>query len=321
MKRADKKAKMATDSSDEEDSDVEKNFALLMERGAQEVEECSEDEERDDERSDDNEEEEEDDGSEDEDDGSEDEDDGSEDEDDGSEDDGDEDESEIQTRDDIKKELSKMSFEEVMELQNKVGTKVYQEMAYGPTKRQQSAKRKRVNKNRPMEMSSKKAAPFLRQVVPVKKATLRDPRFDDLSGEYKADIFERTYNFIHDIRRRETQAIQKELKKTKNTDEKEKLNFLLKKMANQERARLNREQQREQELQFKKEQREQANKGARPFFLKKGDKKKVRLAERYTQLKKSGKLEKFLSKKRKRNAIKDRRKLPRQQQNKPGKAQ
>lgn len=38
----------------------------------------------------------------------------------------------------------------------------------------------------------------------------------------------------------------------------------------------------------------------------------MELAEKYSELKKSGKLENFLSKKRKRNATKDRRKLPNQ---------
>lgn len=42
------------------------------------------------------------------------------------------------------------------------------------------------------------------------------------------------------------------------------------------------------------------------------EKKKLQLAEKYEELKKSGKLENFLSKKRKRNAGKDRRKLPKQ---------
>lgn len=46
------------------------------------------------------------------------------------------------------------------------------------------------------------------------------------------------------------------------------------------------------------------------------EKKKLQLSEKYQELKKSGKLENFLSKKRKRNAGKDRRKLPRQPQNK-----
>lgn len=46
------------------------------------------------------------------------------------------------------------------------------------------------------------------------------------------------------------------------------------------------------------------------------EKKKLQLAEKYEQLKKSGKLENFLSKKRKRNTTKDRRKLPGKQSRK-----
>lgn len=129
---------------------------------------------------------------------------------------------------------------------------------------------------------------------------------------------------------------------------------------NQEQAKKNRDQQRERELQFRKQQQERADHGARPFFLKNcknvyslcsaslyshcsvpisscssaiknpepsrgtlhilcdsaAEKKKLHLAEKYEQLKKSGKLENFLSKKRKRNAMKDRRKLPGQQSRK-----
>lgn len=81
-----------------------------------------------------------------------------------------------------------------------------------------------------MEVSTKRPAPFLRQVVPVRKAVsvetsegsvdslacsltsssvlqmFRDPRFDDLSGEYKPQIFEKTYKFIDDIKRREKEV-------------------------------------------------------------------------------------------------------------------
>ncbi|KAM9856794.1 ribosomal RNA processing protein 36 homolog isoform 1-T2 [Aulostomus maculatus] len=311
---ASKKKNLADSNSEGEDSDAEKNFALLTERRGeaedgsqhlQEDEEFSDDEESDGEEEDDGEEEEEDGESE------------------ASEEEDEEPDvagcsSEIQTREDIKKELSSMSFEDVMKLQNKVGTKVYNQVAYGSNTRQETGKKKRLNKNRPMEISAKKPAPFLRQVVPVKKSTLRDPRFDDLSGEYKPEIFDKTYKFISDIRHREKEVVQKTLKKMKkkSNQKKEKLQFLLKRMDDQERARRSREQQRERELQFKREQRERANQGARPFFLKSSDKKKLQLAERYQELKKSGKLENFLSKKRKRNAGKDRRKLPKQLQHK-----
>ncbi|XP_040001115.1 ribosomal RNA processing protein 36 homolog [Xiphias gladius] len=309
-------------SSDDEGSDVEKNFALLTERGGGGgwTEEGEEEEEFGDQEvdgSDDGDEEESGGDEEESDEGEEEE--GDEEEEGGSEEEEDDDEdpevvggsSEIQTREDIKKELSNMSFEDIMKLQNKVGTKVYNEVAYGSNKSRETGKKKRLNKNRPMEISAKKPAPFLRQVVPVRKPMLRDPRFDDLSGEYKPEIFEKTYKFINDIKQKEKEVVQKQLKRTKKSNQrKEKLQFLLKRMENQERARKSREQQRERELQFKRQQRERANQGAGPFFLKKSEQKKLQLAEKYQELKKSGKLENFLSKKRKRNAVKDRRKLP-----------
>ncbi|XP_029284466.1 ribosomal RNA processing protein 36 homolog [Cottoperca gobio] len=327
-----KKKNMAASSSDDEDSDVERNFALLTERGGAEEGEpylggeeefSDEDEEGSDGGTKEQEGEE---GSEaGEEEGAVEEDEEEDGDSEASEEDDEDPEeaggsSEIQTRDDVKKELSNMSFEDIMKLQNKVGTKVYNEIAYGSNRSQGSSKKKRLNKNRPMEISAKRRAPFLRQVVSVKKPTLRDPRFDDLSGEYKPEIFEMTYKFINDIKHREKEIVQKQLKKTKtnnnnNIQRKEKLQFLLKRMENQERARKSREEERERELQFKRQQRERATQGDRPFFLKNSDKKKLQLAEKYQELKKSGKLENFLSKKRKRNAGKDRRKLPRQLQN------
>nr|XP_023680801.1 ribosomal RNA processing protein 36 homolog [Paramormyrops kingsleyae]XP_023680802.1 ribosomal RNA processing protein 36 homolog [Paramormyrops kingsleyae] len=216
-----------------------------------------------------------------------------------------------QSEEDIKKELSAMSFEEIMKLQNKVGTKVFNEVAYGTKKKQGAEKgKKRLNKNRPMEVSAKQSVPFLRHVVPVKKKMPRDPRFDDLSGEYKPEIFEKTYSFIKTIKQKEKELVQKKIKKVKSMKKKEQLDHLLKRMVDQERAQKQRELQREKELEHKRRQRELVKQGHRPFFLKKSDKRKLELAEKYSDLKRSGKLENFLSKKRKRNAMKDRRKMP-----------
>ncbi|KAM9792240.1 ribosomal RNA processing protein 36 homolog [Neosynchiropus ocellatus] len=268
---------------EEEDSDMEENFVLLTEgkrRGEgkpeEADEECVEEEEAEDEE---------------------------------------EEEGEAGEEEESGDELSMMSFEDLIALQNKVGTKAFQKVVHGDDEdggEKRQAKKKRLNKNRPMEISSKRPVSFIRQIVPAKKSMSRDPRFDDLSGEYKADIFRKSYKFIDDIRRREIEVVQKKLKKTKSTQKSEKLDFLLKRMKNQERAWESEEQRRERELQFKRQQRERASQGARPFFLKKSDKKKLQLAERYQELKKSGRLENFLKKKRKRNAGKDRRKLPTQ---------
>ncbi|XP_049321878.1 ribosomal RNA processing protein 36 homolog [Astyanax mexicanus] len=208
-------------------------------------------------------------------------------------------------------ELSTVSFEDIMRLQNKVGTKALKKIAYGTTKNKQTAEpMKRLSKHRPEEMSAKKPVPFLRKVVPTKKMVSRDPRFDDLSGEFRPDVFKQTYNFIGEIREKEAEMVKSKLKKVKSEAKREELKSLLKRMKNQDSARQRLEQQREKELQFKRQQRELVGQGHRPFYLKKSDKKKLELANKYTELKKSGKLENFLSKKRKRNANKDRRKLP-----------
>ncbi|KAK5622935.1 hypothetical protein CRENBAI_022102 [Crenichthys baileyi] len=177
---------------------------------------------------------------------------------------------ELQSKEHIRKELRNMSFEDIMKLQQQVGTKVFNEVAYNRKKCQEVSNKKRLNKNRPMEMSAKKPPSFLRQVIPVKKSTRRDPRFDSLSGEYKPEIFEMTYKFINDLKHREKEIIKRQLKKTKNTSQrKERLQFLLRRLETQEQARQSQEQQRERELQFKNRQRERASRGERPFFLKK----------------------------------------------------
>lgn len=205
-----------------------------------------------------------------------------------------------------------MSFEDILKLQQKVGLKAYHQMAHGSRHLQRLGPggEKRLNKNRPVEMSSKRFVPRLRKVVSVKKTVRRDPRFDDLSGEYKPEIFDKTYRFINDIRSSEKKSVTKMLSTTRRAAKKEKLESLVLRMENQERNRRHQEKQREEELNFKRRQKEQAMQGLQPFFLNKGEKSKLQLAEKYEKLKRSGKLENFLAKKRKRNATKDRKKLP-----------
>lgn len=52
------------------------------------------------------------------------------------------------------------------------------------------------------------------------------------------------------------------------------------------------------------------SKGKKPFFLKEAAKKEIALEERFEELKREGKLQKFLDKRRKRNSNKDHRWLP-----------
>uniref|UniRef100_UPI00398E7B86 ribosomal RNA processing protein 36 homolog n=1 Tax=Pristiophorus japonicus TaxID=55135 RepID=UPI00398E7B86 len=211
-------------------------------------------------------------------------------------------------------ELSTLSFEELQELQGKVGLKAYNRMAYGPGNGERGEKRKRPQRNRPMEMSTKERVLFLRKVFPVKKRVVRDSRFDDLSRGYNPEIFDKTYTFLTEVRSKEKEVIKKKLKKVKNPKRKEQLEYLLHRMIHQDKAQLNKQRQRERLEEFKQQQRQRVQQGSKPYFLKKSEQRKLELVEKYRELKRGGKLDSFLGKKRKRNATKDRRKMPMKKQ-------
>ncbi|XP_069811660.1 ribosomal RNA processing protein 36 homolog [Dendropsophus ebraccatus] len=210
-------------------------------------------------------------------------------------------------------DFSSMSFEEIIKVQKKVGTKAFYKTVQGSRGGKLSGDCKQLDKNRPLEMSSKKAVPFLRKVVPAKKRIGRDPRFDDLSGEFKPEVFEKTYSFLDKIKSKEKEDLEKKLKKTRDPALREQLEHLLQRMNQQEEAAKKKQKLRQREAEFKTQQIERAQQGKKPFYLKKGEIRKLELADKYQDLKKRGKVENFLSKKRKRNSIKDRKRLPSQQ--------
>ncbi|KAM6139221.1 LOW QUALITY PROTEIN: ribosomal RNA processing protein 36 homolog [Phoenicopterus ruber ruber] len=210
------------------------------------------------------------------------------------------------------RDQSLMSFEELLRVQSDTRTRVCKQVTSGkktakPTK---AMVKQQQSKKGPLEMSAKKPVPFLRQVIAVTKKVHRDPRFDDLSGEYKPEIFMKTYSFLDSIKKQEKEMIQKQLKKCRNVEQKEKLQQLLNRMTQQEQTQKKQQKLRERELSLKRQQRE-CKQGKKPFFLKNvTEKRKLELADKYAELK-NGKLESF-HKKRKRNAIKDKRRLPSQ---------
>lgn len=207
-------------------------------------------------------------------------------------------------------DFSSMSFEEMITLQNKVGSKAFCKTLQTSRRAQVSMACMPTDKNRPLEVSSKKAVPFLRRVAPARRRTQRDPRFDDLSGEFKPEVFEKTYSFLTEIKSKEKEGLEKKLKKAREPAVRERLKQLLRRMDQQEDASKQKQRLQDRQVAFKRQQRERAQQGKKPFYLKKGDVRKLELADKYQELKKKGKVENFLSKKRKRNAVKDRRRLP-----------
>lgn len=63
-------------------------------------------------------------------------------------------------------------------------------------------------------------------------------------------------------------------------------------------------------LRLQAKEREAVRAGKKPFFLKKTDRRKAELVAQYQDLQKSGGLDKFLAKRRRKNAAKDHRYVP-----------
>ncbi|XP_075553956.1 ribosomal RNA processing protein 36 homolog [Dermacentor variabilis] len=215
-----------------------------------------------------------------------------------------EDKSEVEIRND----LTAMSFEELQSLKEKIGLKMYKEAVFGLDRRKSKLHFSRDNKNRPREMSAKRQVPVYREVFQAKRRVQQDPRFNAMSGNFSERDFRESYSFVNDIRAEERQKLAKMVRQEKNPQQRMTLKRLLQKMENQEatekmkslKARLD-----DQYSQFLADNRE-----SNPMFLNRTARRKIELAERFKLLKKAGRLDKYLEKKRKKNVQKERKRLP-----------
>ncbi|CAG8565405.1 14103_t:CDS:2 [Cetraspora pellucida] len=165
-----------------------------------------------------------------------------------------------------------------------------------------------------MEISSKKPVGRFRQIVeiPSNIRKRRDPRFDDLSGKFNDDLFEKSYSFLNEYKKSEMEEIKKRISKEKDPEEKQKLQQLLNKLQSRaaHESNLNRKKQLKREQ--KKKERELIAQGKSPFYLKKSEEKKLELVDKFKKLQKSDSkvLDKVIEKRRKKNASKEHRYIP-----------
>ena len=224
-----------------------------------------------------------------------------------------------------------------------------------------AAPTKRLDKNRPQQLSSKRAVPTLRVApglsasAPAERA--RDPRFDAVSaGSCDRHSWEQAYSFVFDQRREELSQMKRRLSESKAANKRKvhgggehRKRLRAKRLDAEEEAELTAEisrrtsQVRAQERAAKaqrvsttarKAEVQAVKEGKQPFYEKKS-KIQVRgrasgsacrdlpershlarraqerqLVAQYNELKKSGQLDKFLEKRRKKVAAKQRKRLP-----------
>ncbi|KAF9168617.1 rRNA biogenesis protein rrp36 [Actinomortierella ambigua] len=188
------------------------------------------------------------------------------------------------------------------------GGKMDRLLAMGKEKRGRKSIAKRDNKNRPMEVTSKKPVGRFRQVVEVPTAKRRDPRFDSLSGKLNEDLFERSYDFLKDYQQDEMKKLRELIKKEKNQELKEKMQNELSRMVDRQSTEAARKRKTDIKREHKRKERDLIAQGKKPFFLKKADQKKLALIEKFESLNPKA-LSKAMERRRKRNSAKEKTKV------------
>ncbi|EPS60500.1 hypothetical protein M569_14302 [Genlisea aurea] len=220
--------------------------------------------------------------------------------------DDDDDDAEISSEeeDEIKRELAEVTFEELQKARSDGSDMVYR-------KQNVEKKNSRANKNRPMEISSKKPVSRFREVIQVPKNVSRDPRFESLCGKLDVDGFKKRYNFIYEnTLPSEKKELKKLMRNAKNPEVVDELKDKMAKIDKEVKSALPKRTEKDILSEHKKKEREAAKRGKQPFYLKKSELRKQKLIEKYNELKESGKLEAFMEKRRRKNASKEHRYLP-----------
>ncbi len=165
--------------------------------------------------------------------------------------------------------------------------------------------------DRPTELSAKKPVSRFRNVMTdTARNKFVDPRFNDLCGEFRPEIYNTAYSFIDEYKKDDLKVLSMAYEKEQDEDYKEELRMHIQR----ERDAIAR---REHELlakkkisAAKKQEVDAVRKGKTPYFLKKSKIRELELEAKYEQVKGKGNLSQYLSKRRKANAAKDRRWLP-----------
>ncbi|KAG7670189.1 hypothetical protein Ndes2526A_g06522 [Nannochloris sp. 'desiccata'] len=180
---------------------------------------------------------------------------------------------------------------------------------------------KREHKHRPVEMSSKKPVPVLREAFQGGKHRGKDPRFDPLTarvrgssktiGDTSDDRAKKRYAFLYDeTLPQEKHELQEALKKTKSESKKAEIKAQLGRLTQHTKAEALRRKKESAEKEERSKRSQARAAGKSPYYLKKSERKRQEILAKYEELKATGGLERYMEKRRKKNAAKDHRYLP-----------
>ncbi|TVY49513.1 rRNA biogenesis protein [Lachnellula occidentalis] len=168
----------------------------------------------------------------------------------------------------------------------------------------------RSSKHAPTEISSKKAVSRKREVIPVSKRDVRDPRFEPVTGLPVDEArIRKSYAFLEDYREDEMKELRGEIRKEKDEDQKERLKKALGAMENRKKARERKEREEAVLERHRKEEKELVKQGKQPYYLKQKEVDKRVLVDTFGDLK-GKKLDRVIERRRKKVEGKEKKKMP-----------
>eukprot|EP00189_Rhodosorus_marinus_P014204 CAMPEP_0184746772 /NCGR_PEP_ID=MMETSP0315-20130426/9293_1 /TAXON_ID=101924 /ORGANISM="Rhodosorus marinus, Strain UTEX LB 2760" /LENGTH=223 /DNA_ID=CAMNT_0027219497 /DNA_START=193 /DNA_END=864 /DNA_ORIENTATION=+ len=138
-----------------------------------------------------------------------------------------------------------------------------------------------------------------------------DPRFEAHCGNFNQGLYEKAYGFVDELKEKEKMTLEEEIAKQKDPAVRTKIAAQLQTLnAAVERSQAQKTR-REIRNRVRAEERENVRLGKTPFFASKRELDRVELEAKYDQLRSQGKVKKYIEKRRKKQAHKDKKLLPR----------
>jgi ribosomal RNA-processing protein 36 len=171
-------------------------------------------------------------------------------------------------------------------------------------------KKARSSKHAPTSLSSKRAVTRRRTAVPMAKSTVRDPRFDPLSGPVDYTAVAKKYSFLDTYRDSEISTLKKAMKNPKlPAHEKETLKRQVVSMESKMAFEKSKEREAKVVREHRKEEKKRVEEGKTPFYIKKSKVREEALKERFEGMK-GRQRDKVIERRRKKLTAKERRGMP-----------
>ena len=177
-----------------------------------------------------------------------------------------------------REQLSDVPLSDLLALRDRVGSREFSRV-YHKEKRAATTPNTKKDKDKPPEFSSKKR-PRVRPSKQPRRAPGTDPRFQERSGAFDPDSFERAYSFLDAVRGAEQEAVERELQGAREVSERDRLLALLERIKAQARAKRERATDRAVAREWRRGEREKVGQGKGRFFLKKSELRRLQLERR-----------------------------------------